>query len=182
MSKDIIPGAAGRAFAAWWRDTAGVAIAEFALIFPLLMTLLMGVYQVGNAVSVNQKAIAASQIVADLVARNSSVDDDSLDEAVRAGELAIAPYDTGNMGVDIVSLEFDTNNNAQIVWRETRGMDPDSNAVTKAGELGSYGDGVIVVTVSYTYNMGLFSTLIDHINMKEATFTRGRRTAVVARN
>lgn len=166
----------------WFYDTAAAAAAEFALIFPILMVLLVGVYELGNAISINQRSIAASQIIADLIARNASVDAVMIDEAIRAGELAVEPYSLEEMGVDIVSLEYDDNDEPQVVWRETRNMDENDDAVDRAVGLGVEGDGALVVTVQYIYNPIFGSPLTHDIVMQELSFARGRRTAIIAMN
>lgn len=171
-----------RVFKQWLRDAAGVAAAEFALIFPLLMVMLLGVYELGNAISINQRSIAASQIIADLIARNTSVDDGMVDEAIRAGELAVEPYSLADMGIDIVSLEYDDNDRPQVVWRETRNMDENEDVLDRAVGLGVSGDGALVVTVQYLYHPIFSSPLTHDITMQELSFARGRRTAIVSYN
>lgn len=165
----------------WLEDAAGTAIAEFALIFPLMMTMLLGVFELGNAIAVNQRTIAASQIVADLIARNITVDDAMIDEAIRAAELAIAPYETTDFGIDIISVQYDENDEPQEVWRETRNMVGSEADADRAIGLGVEGDGALVVITQYIYRPFFGGMVIDEFTMREAAFARGRRTAVVGR-
>lgn len=168
-------------FRRWLSDRAAVAATEFALIFPVLMAMLLGVYDVGNAIWVNQKTIAASQIIADLITRNVSVTDDIIDEAIEAGELALSPYDLTDMGIDIISLSYNVDDEAELVWRETRRMDPVDNVLDRAVGLGVDGDGALAVAVTYVYRPFFGRMVIGEIQMEEMTYARGRRTAVVAR-
>ncbi|MCB9989628.1 MAG: pilus assembly protein [Rhodospirillales bacterium] len=163
----------------WVRDDSGVAAMEFTLVFPLLMLLLIGVFDLGNGILANQKTIMASQTIADLVARNTVVNSDMLDEAVRAGELALYPFPITDLGIDIISVEFDENDDPQVVWRETRNMTGASDAMNRAVGLGTEGDGAVIVIVRYNFDptFSLFS--IDSIGMEEVSFSRGRRSAVV---
>jgi Flp pilus assembly protein TadG len=55
--------------ARWGRETEAVATVEAALVFPILLTLLLGTFDMGNGILANQKTIRASQIVADLMSR-----------------------------------------------------------------------------------------------------------------
>lgn len=160
-------------------DTTATAAAEFTLIFPLLMTMLLGVFELSNAISINQRSIAASQIIADLLARNMTVDQAMLDDAIRAGQLAVEPYGLDDMGVDIVSLEFDENDDPQEVWRYTSNMNENPDALEDAVPLGAYGDGAVVVTVQYQYHPYFGSMVIDEFTMQEMSFARGRRSPVV---
>lgn len=164
----------------WRADVAGAAAAEFVLVFPILMVMLMGVYELSRAISINQRSIAASQIIADLIARNVVVDQDMVDEAIRAGELAMEPYPLEGMGVDIVSVQYDEDDEPQELWRVTRDMDEDDEAVDNSTGLGVDGDGTLVVTVEYLYQPVFNTILDDAITMRETTYARGRRTSVVS--
>lgn len=165
----------------WVVDTAATAAVEFVLIFPLLMIMLLGVFEMGNALSINQRSIAASQIIADLLARNVSVNQDIIDEAIRAGELAVEPYDLTDMGVDIVSVEYDVSNTPQEVWRYTTpNMVENAEALDRSVGLGVNGDGALVVTVEYLYHPYFGSIIRSEFTMREMAFSRGRRTAVVS--
>jgi Flp pilus assembly protein TadG len=170
-----------RTVKAWATDRAGTSAIEFALVFPSLLLMLLGVYEVGNAVMADQKTITASQIVADLITRNTVVADDDINNAITAGQLALYPFDTAKFGVDIVSIEFDANDKPQVVWRTTQNMQPDDASVDNAAGLGTSGDGVVVVTASYAYHPDLGGGVMNDINMHEVTYARGRRTAVVTK-
>jgi len=161
-------------------ETAAAGI-EFALVFPIMLILLLGIFDVGNALMAGQKTIVASQIIADLIARNVEVDDDMIDDIVRAGQLALDPVDTADMGVDIVSIEYDSDDEPQVVWRETRDMTEDPEILDRAEGLGVEGDGLLAVTVDYQYRPVFGNIVIDTINMRERAYARGRRTAIVCK-
>ncbi len=170
----------------WRLEEKGVAAIEAAMIFPLLAVLLVGTYDMGNAIIAGQKAIRASQVTADLVSRESEVNDTMINEAVWAGELALQPFDTTSYGVDIVSISFDDTATPIIEWRETRNMAPNANVLADVAPLAEAGSGVMVVTIQYEYDplflgfsMGGFS--IGFIPMEEKAFSRGRKSAVVGR-
>ena len=78
-------------FLDWKQSEEGVAAIEAALVFPLMLVLLLGVYDIGNAVLTSQKTIHASQIAADLITRDSEVDDSMIDDAIIASQLALHP-------------------------------------------------------------------------------------------
>lgn len=165
----------------WTKDEAGVAAAEFALVFPVMLVLLVATFDLGNGILVNQKTIAAAQSVADLLGRTTTVTDDILEESIRAGELSIEPFPLGDFGIDIVSVCFDENDSPQVVWRETRNMGEDGDAVNSTIGLGTEGDGVVVVVATYNFQPSFSVWSIGDIDMREAAFVRGRRAAVVKR-
>ena len=90
----------------WAGDRSGAVAAEFAMILPVMVALLFGVYDLGTAIVINQKAIASSQIMADLVSRSVAVTQDELDDIVFAGQEAMRPYTIADFSYSVVSVEF----------------------------------------------------------------------------
>ena len=165
--------------ARWVQEKDAVAAVESALIFPLLLVMLLGTFDMGNGILANQKAIRASQVVADLVTRTRTLPTSELSEAVDAGELAFAPLASSSYGVDVVSISFDNSSNAQIVWRETRNMTALADVLDRVEPLAAPNSGVVVVTVEYDFEPIFAGFIVDEIPMQETAFARGRESAVV---
>ena len=163
----------------WFYQRDGVAAVEAALVFPILLTLLLGTFDLGNGILANQKTIRASQVVADLIARNSTISAAGIDEAIRAGELALQPMPTGAFGVDVTSLSFDDSANPVIEWRETRNMTPMSDVLVRAATVAEAGEGVLIIGVQYQFEPVFAGFVINEIPMLEVAFARGRKSAVV---
>jgi hypothetical protein len=160
-------------------DTKGLAFIESALILPILLILLFGLFDMGQAVIINQKLTAATYTAADLVTRKSLVDDTDLDNAVGGAQLVIDPYSRDPFGIDIIGIEFDDDEEPVELWRHTDGMSPNPSLLDAAEGLGKEGEGVVAVMGIYTYTP-LFSYLFTgDIDMTETTYMRGRRTSVV---
>ncbi|MCC6597247.1 MAG: pilus assembly protein [Alphaproteobacteria bacterium] len=168
-------------FQRWLRARDGIAAIEAAMVFPLLMTLLLGTFDMGNAILSNQKTIRASQIAADLVTRTRSVDSAMIDEAIEASRLAFSPFSTNSYGVDMVSISFDDDSNPQIVWRETRNMTAVADVLDRVSALAEPGGGVMVVVVEFSFEPIFAGFVVDEIQMQEVAFARGRKSAVVSR-
>ena len=167
---------------AWWKETEGLAATEAAFIFPVMIVMLIGAFDVGRGILINQKVISSSQIGADLIARNMSVDNNIINETVEASRLSLQPYDTSSYGIDIVSLEFDENQEPEILWRETRNMLPNNASVLSTTGMFPEGEGVIIVTVAYQYEPTFGESVIGDITMQEIAFARGRRSPTVPMN
>lgn len=163
----------------WCKDEGAVAAVEAAYIFPLLLTLLLGVFDMGQAVLANQKTIRASQVVGDLVTRARSLSPSDLDQAVSAGELSFIPLNSTTYGVDITSIRFVEDDEVEVVWRETRNMQGLDDLGTRVSPLAEEGNGVVIVAVEYDFRPTFSGFIIDEIPMREVAFTRGRRSAVV---
>ncbi len=167
---------------AYWKKTEALAVVEAAMIFPVLLTLLLGVFDMGNAILANQKAIRASQVAADLISRERSVSDAELNQAFRASELAIHPFSANDLGIEIISFSFDDAAQPVIEWRETRNTTAAENPEQNVQSLAIPGEGVVMVIVRYDFEPFFAGFVIDQINMLEMAFSRGRSVPVVARD
>lgn len=163
----------------WHAEEQAVAAVEAALLFPVMITLLMGVFDIGNGIVVNQKAITASQIMADLVARNQVVNQTEINDIIVAGRMALEPFPTAPFGYDIVSVEFDDDEEPVVLWRQTFNMTENDTAVDSTGLIAEEGNGVVIVSVGYTFRPFFSNFVVGDINMQEVAFLRGRRSATV---
>lgn len=166
----------------WRVEEKAVAAVEAAILFPVMMTLLMGVYDIGNGIVINQKTITASQVMADLVARNQVVDLNAINDIIVAGRLALEPFSTATMGYDIVSVEFDEDEDPVVLWRMTSNMAENDAAVESTDPIAEEGNGVVIVSVAYRYTPFFSNFIVDEINMQEVAFLRARRSATVTCN
>lgn len=163
----------------WIKDTTATAFTETVVLFPLLITLLMGCFDLGQGVVINQKTIGSAQIMGDLVARHRTLNMTTVDDIIAAGRLALEPYNTASMAYDIVSLQFDDDGDPVVLWRVTENMQPNNSAVNSTVGLGNPGEGIIIVTAGYNYNPYFAKFVVDEIDMREVAFLRGRRSATV---
>lgn len=159
-----------------------VAAVEVALLFPVLFMLLLGLLDVGYGILASQKTIRASQVVSDLIARKSTLSSDDISEAIEAGRLALEPFDTSSFGIDVVSIYFDEEGDSQVCWRETVNMSTNDNALESMNDIGTDGEGAVAVTVRYIYSPDFSSHVIGDLTMKEVSFTRGRKSAIVQKD
>ena len=167
----------------FWKDTDGVAALEGALVFPIFLVMLFGIFDVGRAITSNHKMITATQVIADLIAREPSVSTADIEQAISAGGLAMQPYatTTDGFGIDVVSVRFDASLEPVVLWRETRNMPADADAVEKSKGLGVENEGALIVTMVYDYTPVFGNMLIPNYKMKETAYARGRRSATVSK-
>ena len=160
-------------------DTRGLAMTEAALILPMMFVLLFGLFDLGQAMIIDQKVTAAAHVASDLITRKSLVTEGELDNAVGGAHLVIDPYDRNLLGVDIVGIQFDDEDSPVVLWRRTDNITPDPSLPSAADGLGVEGEGVVAVTVLYTYTPRFVGKIFDVFEMRETAFLRGRRTSVV---
>lgn len=166
----------------WAVEGDGMAMMEAALLFPPMMTLLLGVFDLGNGIVLSQKTITASQVAADLVSRNKTMDSANLTDIIEGAKLAFEPYALVDFGIDVVSIQFDADKQPQILWRHTENMSPNTSAVQSVAGFSDEGDGIIIVSVQYKYIPQFSGIFTGDINLSEVAFARGRRSATVTWN
>ena len=171
-----------RSFHTWLKNDDAVIAIEAGLLMPLMLIILMGMFDTGNAVLTNQKVINSSQTVSDLLGRYDVITDDILIECVEAGKLMMVPNDITGYGIDIVGIQFDGGPDTPVErWRDTANMSPNPSIVSNAAGLGADEEGVIGVTVSYTYNPLFSSSFIGEMDFEEVSYVRGRSSLFVTR-
>ena len=166
----------------WYGEEGANAAVEMAFIFPILVTMLFGVVDIGQGLLINKKAISASHVAGDLLARNISASDDDVNQAIEAARLSFDPYPTGTFGIDIAGIQFQgAGADPTVVWRDTQNMEPNGDVLTGSTGLGAEDEGVIAVTVVYTFTPPFAGVLTGNIDMQEVTYVRGRQTPFVSR-
>ncbi len=159
-------------------DDRGMALVEGAFFLPVLMTMMFSMYDIGNGIIIKQKLLASAHTAADLLARKMEVRQGDVDQAVEGARLALQPY-PDNIGIDIVSIKFGSSNAPATLWRRTYNMPADTSLPQDADGLGVEGEGVIAVTVRYTYRPMFAGILLSDMDMQETAYLRGRRSSVV---
>jgi Flp pilus assembly protein TadG len=109
-------------------------VAEFALVLPLILILVMGGAEVGRFILINQKLDRASTSMADLVAQEETMTTATLNGLFAAISPTMKPFTFGSGGVVIVSSIALVGSTPTIKWQRT-GV----GTLSKASKLGSQG-------------------------------------------
>lgn len=169
-------------FKLWLRNDRGATAIEAGMLMPVMLTILMGIIDLGVGVLTDQKVINSSQMVGDLLGRMDSVSTADLNDAIEAGRLALEPYDTTSMGFDVAGIQFiGSSTNPTVVWRDTVNMTANSAILVKASGLGNDLDGVFGVTVRYVYTPYFSSLITGSIEMVEVSYVRARNGLFIPR-
>jgi Flp pilus assembly protein TadG len=109
--------------ARFWRARGGLAAVEFALVLPIAAAVLFGEFVLGEALSINRKIAIASRTVADLVARNMSIErypvvpaKPDLASIMNASMQIAAPFANAGMGIVVAELKTDAALKTTVTW------------------------------------------------------------------
>ena len=133
-------------------DRRGIAAAEFALIAPALIFLIMGVFEMSFRFRASEEATRYVHQVADLVSRESIITSGYVEEVFNASEFMMKPLEPKqNLDVDISSVGFvGIDGDPDVLWRRVVGtsvaFDPEESRT-----MGVDGETVIRVGVRYKY-------------------------------
>jgi len=93
----------GRVLQRFWRNDVGMAIAEFALVLPILIMLLFGAIDVTRYILIVQKTEKLAHSVADVTAQSATITQATLNNVFAAAGDIMNPYTMGANGRIIVS-------------------------------------------------------------------------------
>ncbi len=97
-------------------DESGIAAVEFALLAPLLLTLLLGAIEVTQSVWADSKVEQATNTIGDLVSRTPLMSDAEFLELAEAGPLVLRPNPQNDLMFTVTS----------VIGCLSDGQDPDS--------------------------------------------------------
>jgi Flp pilus assembly protein TadG len=134
------------------RDRRGVAAAEFALIAPALMFLIMGVLEMSFRFRASEEATRYVHQVADIVSRETDLEQADLQELFDASVFMMKPLDTtDDLDLDIASVGFEgTDAEPAILWRRVAGTEVSFDIPETQG-MGIEDESIIRVGVRYNY-------------------------------
>ncbi len=141
----------------------GVILLEAAIAFPVLIIILLGMVEFGDAFTASRKNVQVAQTVADLVSQQTNMTTVQVNDFANIRTTILAPYsaDTSRLRVSSVIRNA---NNATVQWSRAwgTGMDPlgQNSIFTLPLGLLNQGDTIIVAKSSYAFTpaMGVYLT------------------------
>ena len=98
------------------RDRSGVGATEFAILFPILVMLYIGAFEITVGLSVSKRAARAAGSLADLVTQQTSVTKTSLQDISSVAKAIFVPFNTANMKIKLTGVTMDGSANAKVMW------------------------------------------------------------------
>ena len=176
-----------------WKSEQGLAAMEFAFILPILLTMLLGMVELSQALGVRAEVINMASTGADLIAQEATAKGTDLDGAFNALNAMLYPNDVKVATVTITSVvDGGLGNSPVVAWScstsganatpaavpATKGTTP--NPAVPAG-LMTPGDGgsVIWSHITYNYTSNLSYFLVGTIPWTNDFYVKPRRVLQV---
>jgi Flp pilus assembly protein TadG len=100
------------------RDRRAVSAVEFALVFPLMLTIYLGGNEIGNGLTISRRVSHVGSTIGDLVAQCSSIDDSDMTNIMAAAAYVISPYSTTSLTIRVTGVTTDASSNATVTWSD----------------------------------------------------------------
>jgi Flp pilus assembly protein TadG len=97
----------------------GVAAIEFALIAPVMLLMLLGTYEVAQAIAAKRKAVLTATTVANIVTQYTSISASlTMPDILNASATVLSPFAAANAIVVVSSISIDAQGKATIAWSQ----------------------------------------------------------------
>lgn len=165
------------------RDRGGHALVEAALVFPILISLFLGISEFSEALTVSRRVEAAAGTSADLVARLRTVTSDDLTQIKPMIDEMLRPYQTATLGLVITSVVADADNETTVAWSHAEGAGVSARAegspVALPAGLTEPDTSVILAEVRYGFRSTLATLIVGEMPMEAEAYLRPRLAARV---
>mgnify|MGYP000878046167 FL=1 len=170
------------------RDVRGAAAVEFALVAPVLLVMLIGAIDVSRAVAINQRVSLVTQMVADLVARETQLTANDVEAIYDIAELAMAPYSTEPLQIAIIPVMSAANDATRTLVYASKTNRPTYPAGSELSACDTYpltrdflaaNESVIVVESTYAYQPLWAREVISPANWEKKAYAKPRKALCV---
>jgi Flp pilus assembly protein TadG len=157
-------------------DRQGISAIEFALILPLILVLLAGTFDIGQALMVDRRMDQISGTAADLTSQQSSWTTSKLDAIITGTASIIEPFGTTNLTIVVAAISIDSSNNQTVAWsrayKTTAWTAGATSPVTISSTVTTSGVQMIVARTTYTLQTPFASFLKPITGSLSYSFTR----------
>jgi Flp pilus assembly protein TadG len=147
-------------------DRRGVSAIEFVLIFPILVSLLAGTVDFGQALIVTRKMNQIVSTLGDMVSQKSSWTTSDISAIIAGSATIMQPFDTTNLKIKLAVLDVSSSLVTTVNWAQAYNTTAPSKGgaspVTVATNLKESGVQLIVVEATYSLTTP-FSSLLKPV-------------------
>lgn len=163
-------------------DRRATAAAEFALVFPVAVVLMMGLIAVGEALAISRKVTITARTVTDLITQNITIKSSEIMTALNASSAIAAPFSTASMTIIVSQISTDSSGAAKVSWSKSlNGTALTKNqSVTLPTSLVQPNISLIWGQVSYSYTPFFGAKLTGSFTLRDQIYMAPRLSNSVA--
>lgn len=158
-------------------DQSGLALIEFAYVFPILLMLYLGGAQLCDTIAAYRKMTITTRALADIASQYSSVSDADLDSVLNASSKIMSPYPTANAAMTVFQVSMDGTGTPKVTWSRGLNATPpavDSTYTLLPASIRVANTSVVVSTVNYTFVPRFGTYIIGSIPLADKIYMSPR--------
>lgn len=159
-------------------QTKGAIAVEFAMIFPLMITIYFGTVEMSHALAASRKVTMLTSTVGDIVAQFETIGPNDMAGIYDASDEIMRPFETtgtGQLRINVFSISTDPTEN----WTHSPdGACPQGTPAVPPALLAS-GGSVIIAQVCYIHNSILSKFFTSDPTFSDVFYLRPRQTDVI---
>ncbi|MEK1896234.1 MAG: TadE/TadG family type IV pilus assembly protein [Rhizobium sp.] len=97
-------------------DRQGVGAIEFAILFPILVMLYIGAFEITIGLSISKRASRAAGMITDVVTQQKSVTKAWLTDMPSVASAVFVPYGSTGLTIKITGIALDGTGNPTVAW------------------------------------------------------------------
>ncbi|MFM9848720.1 MAG: TadE/TadG family type IV pilus assembly protein [Hyphomicrobiaceae bacterium] len=165
------------------RDRSGQSLVEAALLFPIFISLFLGISEFSEGFTLRRRLEAAANTSADLVARVRSLRTAELNAMKPMIDEIVKPFPNTTLGLVVTSVVADETNTTRVVWSHAQGPGVSARAegaaVALPVGLTAPNTSVIFTEVRYVFRSTLGSMIVGDMPFQAAAYMRPRLSGEV---
>jgi Flp pilus assembly protein TadG len=170
-------------------DVRGIAAVEFAFIAPILLVMLVGAVEITRAVSIDRRLSVVTNMIADLVARETKLTGDDVEAIYDIAEQVMAPFDASDLKLSIIPVMSAADNASNTLVYPSTANRPSYNGGDLPAKCQAYAltagilqknESVIVVESSYAFKPLFLGYVMNAADWTEKAFAKPRKALCVA--
>ncbi|MBY5807336.1 pilus assembly protein [Rhizobium ruizarguesonis] len=158
------------------RDRKGAGAIEFAILFPVLIMLYIGAFEITIGLSVSKRVTRAAGTVADLITQQQSVTKSALAQMPSVATAIFVPYNSTALTMKITGVTIDASANAKVLWSWAQdGTAPYAKNTTVSNvpsDMKTANSFLVRTELSIPYTMFLFAPNFMPDGMRTITISR----------
>lgn len=164
------------------RDERGSVLIEAAIIFPILVMILLGMIEFGNAFTAKRRVQNVASTAADLVAQYQVVATSNLNDIASVGIQLMLPFSRTGLSLTITSVAQDSSNNITVQWSCSWASSSSTVSCSTAqvaykglpAGLLTANQSLIIGQASYLYNATMTYFLAPSLTLSATSYFRPR--------